>query len=123
MTDAPSPFAPFTPAAQPTAEPPKTETPKQQLAREKREAKAANKAQAAIAPPFATQTPAKPTRKKRTPTLKAHAPKFDLQTALAAFALLNEADHAMFEKLVIMLDDAGKPQRDRLLAAIGKVFG
>ena len=60
---------------------------------------------------------------KARPGLKAHAPKFDLQTTLAAAKLLNEDDFPMFEKLVIMFDEAGKPQRDRVLAAIGKVFG
>ena len=42
---------------------------------------------------------------------------------VAAAKLLNEDDFPMFEKLVTMFDEAGKPQRDRVLAAIGKVFG
>ena len=43
--------------------------------------------------------------------------------SLIAAKLLNEDDFPMFEKLVIMFDEAGKPQRDRVLAAIAKVFG
>ena len=110
MTDQPSPFAPFQPASPPTQ--PETaapETAKEKKAREKREAKAAAK-----------ETPQATPRK---PALKSHAPKFDLQTTLAAAKMLNEDDFSMFEKLVIMFDEAGKPQRDRVLAAISKVFG
>lgn len=111
----PSPFAPFQPS--PTTQPEsafvpvKPETVKQTIAREKREAKTAakNKPEAE-----------KPSKK---PVLKSHAPKFDLQTTLAAAKLLNEDDFPMFEKLVIMFDEAGKPQWDRVLAAVAKVFG
>ena len=117
MTDAPSPFAPFMPNPIGT-ETPAAEKPAKAKGRPK-------KVETTVIPETAMAQPAanKPPRKKRTSTLKAHSPKFDLQTALAAFSLLNEADHGLFEKLIIMLDDAGKPQRDRLLAAIGKVFG
>jgi hypothetical protein len=114
----PSPFAPFMPNPI-GAETPAAEKPAKAKGRPK-------KIETTVIPETAMVQPAanKPPRKTREKkTLKTHAPKFDLQTALAAFALLNEADHAMFEKLVIMLDDAGKPQRDRVLAAIGKVFG
>ena len=61
--------------------------------------------------------------KRRAASLKAHAPKFDLQTTLAAAKLLSESDFPLFEKLIIALDDAGKPARDRVLAAVTKVFG
>ena len=91
-------------------------------------------------PPTAPEQPAKQARKKKDPApasetatvtekaprkkraLKAHSPRFDLQTTLAAAQSLNEADFPVFEKLVIMLDEYGKPGRERLLAAIGKVF-
>lgn len=89
------------------------------------------------APPLVPSMPAPPQaapsgkpRKPRTPKapkteapkLKAHAPKFDLQVTLAAAKMLNESDFTLFEKLVVLLDEAGKPQRDRVLGAIGKVF-
>ena len=48
--------------------------------------------------------------------------KFDLQTILSAAALLNPDDQPLFEKLVGILQDAGKPGRERLLAAIAKIF-
>ena len=48
--------------------------------------------------------------------------KFDLQTILSAAAELNQDDLAVFEKIVGVLQDAGKPGRERLLAAMGKIF-
>ena len=48
--------------------------------------------------------------------------KFDLQTILRAAAGLNEDDLAAFEHIVGLLSEAGKPGRERLLAAIGKIF-
>ena len=59
-------------------------------------------------------------RKKATetkPTLK-----FDLQTILSAASQLNPDDLDVFQKIVGLLQDAGKPGRERLLAAIGKIF-
>lgn len=103
-----SPFAPFQPS--PTTAPAlPAETP-EKPARQKRRTKAE----------MAGEAPAEKPAKK-TP-LKSHAPKFDLQTTLAAAATLNEGDFPMFEKLIVMLDEAGKPTRDRLLAAIEKIF-
>ena len=132
MTDTPLPFAPFQPSppTQPVAEKPakaksetaKSETAKQKAAREKREAKAATK-------PYPDQTDrvlaAAPRQKRRstgTPKASKRAPKFDLQTILAAASTLKESDMPAFEKMIGLLQDAGKPGRDRLLAALGKVF-
>jgi hypothetical protein len=119
MNDTPSPFAPFqpNPAAQPTHSPipPEQTKTKKELAAEKKAAKAAAKA-----PPAAE--PAAP-RQPRKPSLKSHAPKFDLQTTLAAAQMLNDDDFGLFERIVILFDEAGKPQRDRVLAAVAKVFG
>ena len=116
MTD--TPFPPFNPSPPTQPEPPaKTETAKQKTAREKREAKSATK-QAPTAP--ATEQPPRQRRKKAEgdkPTLK-----FDLQTILGAAAELNQDDMSAFQKLVGILQDAGKPGRERLLAAIGKIF-
>ena len=79
MNDTPSPFPPFNPSATPATAP--AEKPE----RKKREAKDPAKAK---------------------PALKNHAPKFDLQTTLAAAKMLNEDDFPMFEKLVITFDEA-----------------
>jgi hypothetical protein len=110
MADQPSPFAPFQPSP-PTAPEPAANTEKPTRAKRRTKAE-----MDAIDKPF-VEAP------KKKPALKSHAPKFDLQTTLAAAKLLNEDDFPMFEKLVVMLDEAGKPQRDRVLSAIAKVFG
>ena len=116
MNDTPSPFAPFQPGSPPTQpEMPATEAPKQKAAREKREAKAAAKANKA-------ETFAEPRQKRRATGEPKTALKFDLQTILSAAAMLNADDQAAFEKVVGILSDAGKPGRERLLAAIGKIF-
>lgn len=95
-------------------------------------------------PPFAltpapTETAPEPRRKGRGPnkarTEGTPAPekrkkangdkagiKLDLATAMDVAAMLNADDRELFEQLVALLSDAGKPARDRLLAAIGKIF-
>lgn len=109
MNDTPSPFAPFQPS--PTTAPTlPAEAAPDKPARQKRRTKAE------MAGEPTTEKPAKKA------SLKPHAPKFDLQTTLAAAATLNEGDFPMFEKLIIMLDEADKPTRDRLLAAVEKIF-
>ena len=132
MNDTPSPFAPFTPSPsiqsehpplRPETLPEKPETPKQKAAREKREAKAATAEKRAEGKSakemFGEQAP----RQKRRATGEPKTVlKFDLQTILSAAALLNADDQVAFEKLVGILSDAGKPGRERLLAAIGKIF-
>jgi hypothetical protein len=50
------------------------------------------------------------------------APKFDLQTILAATAGLKEADMPAFQKGLNLLMDVAKAGRVRVLAALGKVF-
>ena len=101
-----SPFPPFNPSTPPATSP---ETPKQKAAREKREAKAAEPA-------------AEPRQKRKNTSADKPSLKFDLQTILSAAKSLNEDDMATFEKIVGLLSDAGKPGRERLLAAIGKIF-
>ena len=123
MTDTPLPFAPFQPSPPTVPEKP-AETPKQKAAREKREKKAAAAEKDHAREVAAAERP--PSRQKRrstgTPKASKRAPKFDLQTILAAASTLKEADMSAFEKMIGMLQDAGKPGRDRLLAALGKVF-
>jgi len=123
----PSPFAPFqmpSPPIAPEKPKDKPETAAQKKAREKREAKAAKKEDAQIEKRNQQNAgTVAPTRQRRKPAFKAHSPKFDLQTTLAAAQLLKEDDFPLFEKLVVMLDEAGKPTRDRVLGALSKVFG
>jgi len=101
-----TPFAPFQPS--PPVQP---ETPQP---RQKRKAKAETPAQE---PPAA-----QPRQKRKKAAVKTRAPKFDLQTILAAASELKEADMPAFEKMIGMLQDAGKPGRARLLTALGKIF-
>lgn len=117
MNDTPSPFAPFQPS--PPTQPVHSPIPPDQLKGEK-PARAKRRTKAEMAVGDVADIVHLPGKKA---ALKSHAPKFDLQTTLAAAKLLNEDDFPMFEKLVIMFDEAGKPQRDRVLAAIAKVFG
>ena len=110
-----TPFAPFVPPSSAPNETAAPETAKEKKAREKREAKeakAAAKAQGAPAEP----------RQKRKAANGSRTLKFDLQTILGAASTLNQDDYPLFEKLINLLDEAGKPGRERLLAAIQKVF-
>jgi hypothetical protein len=123
MNDTPSPFAPFQlPNANPIGTEVPTETAKQKAAREKREAKAASKAPAEANKD--ADTTVRPPRKKpeKKGGFKVYSPKFELQAILAVAATFNEDDFPLFEKLVIQFDEMGKPARERILAAIGKVF-
>lgn len=122
MNDVPHPFAPFSPSPPIAPEQPNAEKP----AKEKKPRKPQVEPEAQP-PGLILQKTEKPARKPRGPNkakggLKGHSPKFDLQTTLAAAQLLNESDFPMFEKLVVMLDEAGKPQRDRVMSALAKVF-
>ncbi|MDE2100311.1 MAG: hypothetical protein KGL39_23875 [Patescibacteria group bacterium] len=101
MTDIP-PFPPFNP------NPPSTETVPPEPRRRGRKPKPEG-----VAP--APEKRKKPTAEKLM--------KIDLRTALELSSMLNADDQGLFEKLVDMLQEAGKPARDRLLAAIEKVFG
>lgn len=118
MNDTPSPFAPFQPNSPSADEPEAPAKIKKQIAAEKKAAKAAIKKNAETDRAVAGQSDKLP----RKTSLKTQAPKFDLQTTLAAAATLNEGDFPLFEKLVILLDEAGKPARDRVLEAVGKIF-
>ena len=125
MTDTPLPFAPFQPSPPIVPEKPakdKSETAKQKAAREKREAKAATKPYPDQTDRLLAATPRQKRRSADTSKPNKRAPKFDLQTILAAASTLKEADMSAFEKMIGLLQDAGKPGRDRLLAALGKVF-
>ena len=115
-----SPFAPFeVPPTQP-------EKPVEQP-RQKRKNRAKMEPPAAPTDqPFTDVVRAEDTvrvpRQKRKKTEAKPSLKFDLQTILRAAAGLNEDDLAAFEHIVGLLSEAGKPGRERLLAAIGKIF-
>lgn len=108
-----TPFAPFQPPAGAEAPAPLTETAKEKKAREKREAKEAAKA---------AKPATEPRQKRRSAGESKPTLKFDLQTILGAASELNADDYPLFEKLINLLDEAGKPGRERLLAAIEKIF-
>ena len=77
---------------------------------------------AAKAAAKAAQPPAEPRQKRKKANGDKPGLKFDLQTILAAASELNADDYPLFEKMINLLDEAGKPGRERLLAAIQKVF-
>lgn len=117
-----TPFAPFAPFAPSTTTAPGPITAAVEKARKPRKTKAVEQKKTAVVE-LATPPAEKPARKKRAANKpKTPSPKFDLQTILAAAASLKDADMAAFEKLIGLLQDAGKPGRARLLAALGKVF-
>lgn len=119
MNDTPAPFAPFLPASPPVA--PEAEKPAKQ-SRKKGAIKTIVVTSGGTETKLSVEHE-KPVRQKRRATGEPKtALKFDLQTILSAAALLNADDQAAFEKLVGILSDAGKPGRERLLAAIGKIF-
>ena len=122
MNESNPPFPPFNPAPPMYPQQPadvtteiKSETAKQKAAREKREAKATAKANV---PGMINQ----PRQRRKSPNGTKTAPKFELQTILAAASTLNADDYPLFEKVINLLDEAGKPGRERLMAAITKVF-
>jgi len=110
--ESPSVFAPFQPAG---TVPESTETPE----KGKRKRKARAEVPVEPSKPETTQ----PRQRRKRASSDKPALKFDLQTILSAASKLNADDYPLFEKLVNILDEAGKPGRERLLAAIRKVFG
>ena len=114
-----SPFAPFeVPPTQP-------EKPVEQP-RQKRKNRAKMEPAAPTDQPFTDVVRAEDTvrvpRQKRKKAEAKPSLKFDLQTILSAASLLNQDDMAVFEKIVGLLSEAGKPGRERLLSAIEKIF-
>lgn len=122
----PPPFVPFAPNFQPPSSSPPLqpeqvplkETKKQEAAREKREAAAQKKAAAEQV----SNKPPKPPRKTRAAKAKRSA-KYDLQTILKIAGTLKEADQPVFEKLLGELSALAKGSRERVLKALGEVFG
>lgn len=107
-------FTPFTPEAPPLA--PAADKPKAKKERRGR--------RKAVAAPVA-EAPAP--RQKRKPRAiasvrKPRSMKLPVDTMLAALSSLKGDDGALFEKLLGILNAAGKPQRARVMAALAKVF-
>ena len=104
-----TPFAPFVPPS--SAQP---ETPEPAKRRKKAESPHAAILDAALEK--------EPRQKRKKANGDKPGLKFNLQTILAAASELNADDYPLFEKMINLLDEAGKPGRERLLAAIQKVF-
>lgn len=108
MTDI---LTPFTPSAPPLS--PAGEQPSQPIRKRGRKPRAT-----------APEAPAKRQRKPRevAKMRKQAAMKLPVDTMLAALSELKGDDAALFEKLLGILNAAGKPQRNRVMAALAKVF-
>lgn len=122
MSDAQNPpFAPF----QPTAPVPPVEQPPSSTAKKPRSRKKKNIPLSSDPAPgerMKQQTAKEVAKRTRKPSTTKRAPKFDLQTILAATVGLKEADMAAFQKGLNLLLDVNKAGRGRVLAALGKVF-
>ncbi len=114
MSDNSPIFTPFTPEAPPLA--PAADKPKA-----KKERRGRRKAAAAAPAP---EAPAKRQRKPRAVAnvRKPRSMKLPVDTMLAALSSLKGDDGTLFEKLLGILNAAGKPQRARVMAALAKVF-
>ena len=119
-----SPFAPFeTPTPSPPTQPEKpAKEPRQKRKNRTKMSPPASPTDQPFTDVVRGEDTVVVTRQKRKKTEAKPSLKFDLQTILRAAAGLNEEDLATFEKLVGLLSEAGKPGRERLLAAIGKIF-
>lgn len=79
-------------------------------------------------PKPAGTTPIKKRKKAATPRQKRKkvrakcAPKFNLQTILSVAGGLKEADMAVFQKTIALLQAAPKAARRRILLAVEKIF-
>jgi len=119
-------FTPFTPSPTiaPADEKPvkAAKTAKIKPPKRKRKVKAVNNVpeQSPEAPP-----PARKKRKARTvPAVRTpRSMKLPVSTMLQALAELKAADSALFEKLLGLLNGAGRSQRQRVLGALGRVLG
>lgn len=114
MSTEPVPFVPFAPHPNTVLAPPapaaETATPPRRRGR-----KPAAQAAAEPAP--------KRQRKPREAKPVKRAAKYDLQTILRVAGTLKEADQKVFEKLLGELSALPKGSRDRVLKALGEVFG
>ncbi len=113
-TETPPPFVPFAPNFQPPALAP-TET-------GETTAKRRSKQKKKVAAKQVPDAPAKPPRKRAAAKPKRTA-KYDLQTILKIAGTLKEADQPVFEKMLGELSALAKGSRERVLKALGEVFG
>lgn len=104
---------PFTPAAPPEVQAPATE----KAPRRRKTAKAKEPKEAAPKTPRRRANPV-PAAVRTPGSLK-----LPLSVALGALSEVKPDDVPLLEKLLGILNGAGKGQRTRVLAAIGKIFG
>lgn len=121
-------FTEFDPGATSKPTPAMTELTKSETGKKKRTTKPNKRSVAAVNPapaePPKTEPTKKKTRKKRT-VPKVRTPrsmKLGVDTMLHAMAGLKPADGALVEKLIGVLNGAGKGQRKRVLVALDKIF-
>lgn len=120
-------FTPFTPA--PSISPDKGEEHPAQPKKRERKTRQKRKVRAAMNP-APNETPMMPMpekRQKRKPRAvakvrKPRSMKLPVDTMLSALSSLKGDDGALFEKLLGILNAAGKPQRSRVMDALSKVF-
>lgn len=112
-----TPFEPFVPGPALLPEPGDT----QPAPRQRRSRKAATPP-APPAAPAPNQRQRRPRKARTTPTRTPRLMKLPVDTMLSALSGLKGDDGALFEKLLGILNAAGKPQRSRVLTALGKVF-
>lgn len=117
MSENPPIFTPFIPEAPPLA--PAADKPKA-----KKERRGRRKAVAAVQEAVQAAVAEKKRRKPRAvaSVRKPRSMKLPVDTMLAALSGLKGDDGALFEKLLGILNAAGKPQRTRVMAALAKVF-
>ena len=112
-----SPFASFVPSTETPAAP---ETPAKDKGKRVRKGKGAKAAEAPAAP-----APAKPKKERKPRVKKARQSqifKIGIGAAIIALAGLNESDIDVLKQVAAGLVDAPKKQRQRVAAAIAKIF-
>ncbi len=117
-------FPPFEPGPAPTtlaspapAEQPASETKKKRTKSKRKVAQVNEPTETAPA------EPAKQRKRRTVPNVKLpRSVRLPISTMLNAMSGLKTADAALFEKLIGILNGAGKNQRHRVLAALGKIF-
>lgn len=119
MTDILTPFEPAGAGIVPEM-PAKPRKEKPANGRRKRAVKAVNEVKEAVEAAVAEKK-----RRKARAVAKVRTPrsmKLPVDVMLYALAGLKGDDGALFEKLLGILNGTGKPQRGRVMAALGKVF-
>lgn len=119
-----TPFTPFVPAPALLPEPGIQQLTEEEPAPRKRKSRQRKAAPAEPAP--LAPTPRRQRKARTAPAARQvrqpRSMKLPVDTMLAALSELKGDDGALFEKMLGILNAAGKPQRNRVLAALRKVF-